>query len=181
MRNKMVLKWGVELYVLIIGRMILSFFTAEIGLVIIGRTINHIAGQWHGIKADAFRHQQSGIRHLSPVPEKSDTRLGPFIPVKDWVPLFRYPNRTGSSICVLYHSVQGWPDAGRKAYTVHPACPMDIVHTACYIKTPCASILLMVEKRQTSCTSILLVAERHPAGKKYLLVVLNLLCDVDKS
>ncbi len=104
------------------------------------------------------------------------------IPTLDGVPLVRY--RTGSGICVLYHSGAGLTGCCWKGG--HPAC------TYCWLYKDTLrvhTVLLLV-----SCTSILLAWWRDTlhvhttgAGQEYLLfhirlvVVLNLLCDVDKS
>ncbi len=110
-------------------------------LIEIGRTINH---SW----TLPSRLMPSGISN----PASDISVRYRRIPLPEWVPLFRYRE---SDICVLYHSGTGLTGCW-EAYTLH-------VHTACCIKTPCASILLVVKKRQTSCTSILLVVGRHPA------------------
>jgi hypothetical protein len=100
--------------------------------------------EYHDIKADA-----AGIG--IPASDISVRYRYRSILVPDWIRYFRY--RTGSDSCILFHSGTGLTGC------------RTVWHSGIYMRTPCTSLLLVVERhirasmlllvdRKTFCTSI---------------------------
>jgi hypothetical protein len=90
--------------------------TPHPSLAILGLYALQLSGLYNVWDIAGYRHRHSGILFLSPAPEYSGTRLGPFIPVPDW---FRHRH-----FCSFQYRTDWMPDSPtfrhlKKGYTLH--------------------------------------------------------------